>query len=347
MSKDKYTEESLGYLFEGTVDFPENGQYHMEYYLKNIPKYLDGILSNSDFSKSLDTIAEAFLSTPGGNFVFSGCGTSFHAVLVAKYIFESITGLPIIAIDPFSIVNYPSPWIKSDTVLLILSHSGRSKIVTQATELAKSKGAKVIGMTGLLDSPLAQNSNMSIITPGGRESCLPKTKSYLCALMSLYLLALKVAKKNSFKSHEEIQKLEEEINAVPKIIKSVSSSMDEKIKKLAQEWGGKKGAYYFIGSGPNYATAQEVALKFKETNFEIAEGEDIEEMAHGPIVLLDSNSVLITIAPDGPAEKRAMDIVKAANIVRASTLVLSTRKGQAHLFFLLGSLRCVMKHQTV
>ena len=328
MSKDKYTEESLGYLFEGTTDFPEDGQYHMEYYLRNIPKYLNSILNNSDFVESLDSIAEAFLSVPGGNFVFSGCGTSFHAVLVAKYIFESITGLPIIAIDPFSIVNYPSPWIKSDTILLILSHSGRSKIVAQATELAKSKGAKVIGMTGLLDSPLAQNSNMSIITPGGRESCLPKTKSYLCALMSLYLLALKVAKKNGFKSHEEIQKLEEEIYAVPKIIESVSFSMDEKIKKLAQEWGGKKGAYYFIGSGPNYATAQEVALKFKETNFEIAEGEDIEEMAHGPIVLLDSDSVLITIAPDGPAEKRAIDIVKAANIVGASTLVLSTRKSK-------------------
>lgn len=325
MSKDKYTKESLGYLFEGTVDFPEDGQYHFEYFLRNMPKYLGALLNNNDFMKSLDPIADALLSVPNGKIIFSGCGTSFHAALVAKSIFESIAGLPVITIDPFSIVNYPSPWITKDSILLILSHSGRSKIVADAVELVQSKGGKVIGMTGLLDSPLGQNSDLTIITPGGRESSLPKTKSYLVALMTLYVLALKVAKKNGFKSKEELQKIEEEIYSVPKMIESVTSSMDEQLKKLGQKWGGKKVDYYIVGSGPNYATAQEVALKFKETNFEITEGEDIEEMAHGPIIVLDDDSVLIAIAPPGVAGKRAVDIVKAANVTGASTLVLSTK----------------------
>jgi len=328
MSDDKYKKELLGYLFEGTTDFPEGEQYHMEYYIKKIPDYIRDFIDSKYLLKQLVDVAELFLHEKSSNIIISGCGTSYHLAIVAKYIFEVVLGLKVINIDPFSIVNYTSPLINKDAIMMIFSHSGRSSIAVEAAKLGKNKCSKVISMTGIQGSPLSLNSDISIVTPGGRESSLPKTKSYVCALTTLYLLAIEIAKKSGFGKNEKIQQIEEELITIPEILRSVLSSMNGKIKNLAEKWGiGKK--YFFIGSGPNYATAQEAALKFKETNYEVAEGEDIEEMAHGPLSQLDDTSVLISIipdAPDGPVEKRAMDLVKAANAIGVETLVLSNKK---------------------
>ena len=143
--------------------------------------------------------------------------------------------------------------------------------------------------------------------------------------MTLYLLALRVAKKVKFRTAEQIRQLEEEVHSVPEIIRKSNAEMEAKIKELAYRWGGKKN-YYFVGSYYNYPTVQEAALKYKETNYEIAEGEDIEEMAHGPLAQLGSNSVLVVVAPDTTLQDRALTLIKASKAVNVETLVLTSSK---------------------
>lgn len=325
MAEDKYRGEALGYLFEGTEDYPPDSQSHMEYYLRNIPRYLKNILGDKQLSDSLDRISDVIADNPKSSLIFTGCGTSFHAVSVAKYVFEAITGRAICTVYPSEIVKYHSPWVGKEAIVLVLSHSGRARIAVESVEFAKSKGAKTIALTGLADSPLAAASDYSIITPGGRESSLPKTKSYLCALMTLYLLALRVAKKVKFWTAEQLGQLEGEVRAVPEIIRKGTAEMEGKVKELSYRWAGKK-SYYFVGSYYNYPTVQEAALKYKETNYETAEGEDMEEMAHGPLAQLGDNSVLVIVAPDTTLQDRALTLIRASKAVNIETLVLTSRK---------------------
>lgn len=325
MAGDKYRKQEVGYLFEETGDVPGDVKFHMEYYLNNIPNYLRGILNDVNFGKEIDKVANFIASHSGTDLVFSGSGTSFHLALAAKSAFESISGLPVLAIDPFSISYYSSPVIKSGSILMILSHSGRNKIATEAAIRFRDAGGSVIAMTSIPSSQLARVSGLELLVPGGRESSLPKTKSYLCALLVINLLSIKLARLNGYKSIQELNKLEDDLWKIPGIIENTTSNLKEKIKNLAYEWAGKK-EYFFIGSGPNYVTAVEIALKFKETNYEGAEGEDIEEEAHGPYLEMEKDSVLVAIAPKGPSEQRALDLVKAANLIGATTLTVAYDK---------------------
>ena len=153
----------------------------MEYYLRNIPKYLSNILSDAQLSDILDRISDVISGNPRSNLIFTGCGTSFHAVSVAKYVFEGITGLAVCTVYPSDIVGYHSPWVGEDTIMLVLSHSGRARIAVESVQFAKSKGAKTIALTGLADSPLAVESDYAIITPGGGNPPCQKRK-VTCAL---------------------------------------------------------------------------------------------------------------------------------------------------------------------
>lgn len=246
MAEDKYRKQEVGYLFDETGDLPEDVKFHMEYYLNNIPNYLRGILSDVNFGKEIDEVANFIASHSGTDLVFSGSGTSFHLALAAKSVFESISGLPVSVIDPFSISYYSSPVIKSGSILMILSHSGRNKIATEAAIRFRDAGGSVVAMTSIPSSPLARVSGLKLLVPGGRESSLPKTKSYLCALLVLNLLSIKLARLNGYKSIQELNKLENDLRKVPGIIENTTSNLKEKIRNLAYEWAGEKNTSLLV-----------------------------------------------------------------------------------------------------
>jgi glutamine---fructose-6-phosphate transaminase (isomerizing) len=230
-----------------------------------------------------------------GRYIIAACGTSWHAGLVGEHLFESLVRVPV-EVEYASEFRYRNPIIKEDDVLIAISQSGETADTLAAIELAKSKGATVIGICNVVGSSIARNTHAGSYTHAGPEIGVASTKAFTAQVTVLFLMALSLARKKGEVSLSRYHHYISELEAIPAKIETILAK-NEYIKKIAQEFINCQNAIY-MGRGVNFPVALEGALKLKEISYIHAEGYPAAEMKHGPIALIDKEMPVVVIATE-------------------------------------------------
>ena len=225
--------------------------------------------------------------------IIIACGTSWHAGLVAEYIFEEVTRIPV-EVEYASEFRYRNPIVNKGDVIIAISQSGETADTLVAIESAKSNGAIILGVVNVVGSSIARTSHGGAYTHAGPEIGVASTKAFTGQLAVLTMMALKIGLMKGTLSEKRFIHLLNELNDVPEKV-SAALLQHEKIRAIALKYQDAKDALY-LGRGYNFPIALEGALKLKEISYIHAEGYPAAEMKHGPIALVDENLPVVFVA---------------------------------------------------
>ena len=224
--------------------------------------------------------------------IIIGCGTSWHAGLVAEYFFEKYLKIPV-EVEYASEFRYRFPIINKGDVVFVISQSGETADTLEATRIAKKKGATVLGIVNAVGSSIARLTDEGCYLHAGPEIGVASTKAFTSQLMLFFMIGIKASflKKNITK--KKYLKMINELEKIPSKIKYIFEQKND-IKKISKKIY-KKNHALFLGRGNNFPVALEGALKLKEISYIHAEGYPAAEMKHGPIALIDKEMPVIAI----------------------------------------------------
>jgi glucosamine--fructose-6-phosphate aminotransferase (isomerizing) len=231
--------------------------------------------------------------TKANRIIIIACGTSWHAGLVAEYIFEELCRTPV-EVEYASEFRYRNPVIHPGDVIFAISQSGETADTLVAIEKAKQQGAFIFGIVNVVGSSIARTSHAGAYTHAGPEIGVASTKAFTAQLAVLTMVALKIAKQKGTIDEERYMHLLQELHDIPDKIALVLKS-SEKIKQLAEKYKDARD-FLYLGRGYNFPVALEGALKLKEISYIHAEGYPAAEMKHGPIALVDENLPVVFVA---------------------------------------------------
>jgi len=234
------------------------------------------------------------------------CGTSWHAGLVAEYIFEEFCRIPV-EVEYASEFRYRNPVVGEKDVVIAISQSGETADTLAAIELAKSKGATILGVCNVVGSSIPRATHAGSYTHAGPEIGVASTKAFTAQISVLTMMALMIANKKGTLKESVYRNLLIELEAVPdKVAKCLD--LNAQIELIAEKYKDASNCLY-LGRGYNFPVALEGALKLKEISYIHAEGYPAAEMKHGPIALIDENMPVVFIATkDGSYEKIVSNI---------------------------------------
>lgn len=225
--------------------------------------------------------------------IIVACGTSWHAGLVAEYIFEDLARIPV-EVEYASEFRYRNPIITEKDVIIAISQSGETADTLAAIKLAKSKGAFVYGICNVVGSTISRETHSGTYTHAGPEIGVASTKAFTTQITVLTLIALKLAKIKGTISQSNYMLHLQELDLIPTRVAEALESND-KIKEIAAVFKNASN-FLYLGRGCNFPVALEGALKLKEISYIHAEGYPAAEMKHGPIALIDENMPVVVIA---------------------------------------------------
>jgi glucosamine--fructose-6-phosphate aminotransferase (isomerizing) len=239
----------------------------------------------------IDQNLEKFLNAD--KIIIVACGTSWHAGLVAEYIFEDLARIPV-EVEYASEFRYRNPVITEKDVLIAISQSGETADTLAAIKLAKEKGAFVYGVCNVVGSSISRETDSGTYTHAGPEIGVASTKAFTTQITVLTLMALKLAKEKGEFSESRYHEYLTELETIPtKVEKALESNTLVEI--IADVYKDSNNCLY-LGRGYNFPVALEGALKLKEISYIHAEGYPAAEMKHGPIALIDEQMPVIVIA---------------------------------------------------
>lgn len=228
--------------------------------------------------------------------IFIACGTSWHACLVAEYLFEEFARVPV-EVEYASEFRYRNPVIYEDDIVIAVSQSGETADTLAALELAKSKGATVLGVCNIVGSSIARATHGGCYTHAGPEIGVASTKAFTAQITVLTLMALQTANIRGTMAESRYRRLLYEMEAIPSKIEEVLK-LNDKLREIAFINKDSRNALY-LGRGVSFPVALEGALKLKEISYIHAEGYPAAEMKHGPIALIDEEMPVFVIATKG------------------------------------------------
>lgn len=293
---------------------------------KSIADCMRGRVLTDGFSLTLDGInkyIDKLTSAP--RIILIGCGTSWHAGLVAEYIFEELCRIPI-EVEYASEFRYRRPVINKGDVVMAISQSGETADTLAAIELAKNKGAIVFGIVNAVGSSISRATHEGAYLHAGPEIGVASTKAFTAQLTVLTMMALNLAEKKQTISRAKFKELLQELESIPQKVAKVLKS-DGQIKKIAALFKNSNN-FLYLGRGYNFPVALEGALKLKEISYIHAEGYPAAEMKHGPIALIDENMPVVVIATrDGSYDKIVSNIQEVKS--RKGTVIAIVTEGDA------------------
>ncbi|MDM9631312.1 glutamine--fructose-6-phosphate transaminase (isomerizing) [Robiginitalea aurantiaca] len=239
----------------------------------------------------IDQNLERFLNAK--RIIIVACGTSWHAGLVAEYIFEDLARIPV-EVEYASEFRYRNPVITENDVLIAISQSGETADTLAAIKLAKENGAFVFGVCNVVGSSIARETDAGAYTHAGPEIGVASTKAFTTQITVLTLLALKLAKEKGAFTESRFHELLTEIEGIPQKVERAleSNTLIEIISEVYKD----STNFLYLGRGYNFPVALEGALKLKEISYIHAEGYPAAEMKHGPIALIDEQMPVVVIA---------------------------------------------------
>ena len=282
-------------------DAVERGEY-AHYMLKEIYEQPQAIAETLEGRLTEDTVLEASFGPKAAsifkqvrNIQIVACGTSYHAGMIAKYGFESVTRLPC-NVEVASEFRYRKHVVQPDTLFITISQSGETADTLAALRLAKEVGyAHTLAICNVPESSLVRESELSLMTRAGPEIGVASTKAFTTQLVAILLLLIVLARHNGLPKDMEA-KVVEQLRQLPGMIEDVLK-LDSKIEKLAENFADKHHAL-FLGRGMMYPVALEGALKLKEISYIHAEGYPAGELKHGPLALVDADVPIVAVAPN-------------------------------------------------
>lgn len=225
--------------------------------------------------------------------IIIACGTSWHAGLVAEYIFEELCRIPV-EVEYASEFRYRNPIVNKGDIIIAISQSGETADTLVAIEKAKQNGAIIFGIVNVVGSSIARASHAGAYTHAGMEIGVASTKAFTAQLAVLTMIALKIAKEKGTIDEERYSNLLLELEEVPEKVAAILKNADE-VKAIAEKYKDSTDALY-LGRGYNFPIALEGALKLKEISYIHAEGYPAAEMKHGPIALVDDKLPVVFVA---------------------------------------------------
>lgn len=267
--------------------------------------------------------------------VITACGTAYHAGVVAKYAFEKIARMKV-DVDVASEFRYRDPILDKDDIFIVVSQSGETADTLSALRLAKAQGLKVVAITNCVGSTVSREADDVIYTLAGPEIAVASTKAYTTQLVCLFLLAVKAGKLRGTLSDEDATKLLCELESIPAKVQEILDGKDV-IQKFASQQFNKDKIFY-IGRQFDSATSLESALKLKEVSYMHSEAFAAGELKHGPIALIDPQTLVVAIASEPKLyDKIGSNMVEVKS--RGATVMVITQdagdafEGKADLVF--------------
>lgn len=225
--------------------------------------------------------------------IITACGTSWHAGLVAEYLFEEFARIPV-EVEYASEFRYRNPVISEKDFVIAISQSGETADTLAAIELAKSKGATIFGVCNVVGSSIPRATHAGSYTHAGPEIGVASTKAFTAQISVLTMMALKLGYQRGTLSETRYMHLLNELATIPSKVER-ALKLDAKIKVIAAEYKDSRN-FLYLGRGYNFPVALEGALKLKEISYIHAEGYPAAEMKHGPIALIDAEMPVVFIA---------------------------------------------------
>jgi len=242
--------------------------------------------------------------------IIAACGTSWHAGLVAEYLFEDLARIPV-EVEYASEFRYRNPVINEEDVVIAISQSGETADTLAAIEMAKSKGAIVLGICNVVGSSIARATHGGSYTHAGPEIGVASTKAFTAQVTVLTMMALSIARKKGTITESAYQEMAVEMQRIPEKVAEVLKT-EPYIKTIAEEY--KDVAHFlYLGRGYNFPVALEGALKLKEISYIHAEGYPAAEMKHGPIALIDENMPVVFLATNMSAYEKIISNMQEVN----------------------------------
>jgi glucosamine--fructose-6-phosphate aminotransferase (isomerizing) len=258
--------------------------------------------------------------------IMIACGTSWHAGLVAEYIFEELCRINV-EVEYASEFRYRNPVINEGDVIIAISQSGETADTLVAIETAKAKGAIILGVVNVVGSSIARASHGGAYTHAGPEIGVASTKAFTAQLAVLTMIALKIAHTKGTISQERYMHLLRELNEVPEKVERVLKAAPA-IEKLAHKYKDASD-FLYLGRGYNFPVALEGALKLKEISYIHAEGYPAAEMKHGPIALVDETLPVVFIATKDPYHEKVVSNMQEIKARKGQVISVIT-EGDEH-----------------
>ena len=281
----------------------------------------EGILQLGGLRDYMDKLAKS------KRIVIIGCGTSWHAGLVAEYIFEELARIPV-EVEYASEFRYRNPIIKEGDIVIAISQSGETADTLAAIELAKSKGATIFGVCNVVGSSIARATHAGAFTHAGPEIGVASTKAFTAQVTVLTMIALAAAKRKGTISDSLFRLLLAELESIPAKVERVLQAAD-KVKEIARIFTYARN-FIYLGRGLNFPVALEGALKLKEISYIHAEGYPAAEMKHGPIALIDEDMPVVVIATKDSSYEKVVSNIQEVK-ARKGRVIAITTEGDTNL----------------
>ncbi|MGV3610395.1 MAG: glutamine--fructose-6-phosphate transaminase (isomerizing) [Fluviicola sp.] len=253
--------------------------------------------------------------------VMVACGTSWHACLVGEYLFEDLARINV-EVEYASEFRYRNPIINENDIVIAVSQSGETADTLAALELAKSKGATILGICNVVGSSISRITDAGSYTHAGPEIGVASTKAFTAQVTVLTLMALSLAHKKGTISESKFRTMLSELEIIPEKVKRVLERNAE-IEEISRIYKDANNALY-LGRGSSFPVALEGALKLKEISYIHAEGYPAAEMKHGPIALIDEEMPVFVIATKGTSYEKVVSNIQEVKARKGKIIAIVT-----------------------
>ena len=250
------------------------------------------------------------------------CGTSWHSGLIGKYLIERLTKIPV-EVDYASEYRYRKPIIDSEDVVIGITQSGETADTKAALELAKKKGALILGIVNVVGSSIARMSHAGIYTHSGTEIGVASTKAFTGQVTAITLLAIKLAHRLGYIDEDKLMDLKDGLEKIPDQIEDILD--DSKVIEGIADIFSQYDDFLFLGRGINFPVALEGSLKLKEISYVHAEGYPAGEMKHGPIALIDESCPSVFVMPHDDTYEKTLSNLQEIKARSGKVIVITDK----------------------
>jgi glutamine---fructose-6-phosphate transaminase (isomerizing) len=258
--------------------------------------------------------------------VLVACGTSYHAGLIARRYFEGLARIPV-DIDIASEFRYRDLLLGPEDVCIFVSQSGETADTLGALHAARSQGARVLGVCNVPGSSLTRDADAVVMTATGPEIGVASTKAFTAQIVALFLTALRAARARETVAADHARTLLGDLTTLPARVEELLSR-EKQVAALASQFQGYRD-FFFLGRGIQYPVALEGALKLKEIAYVRAEAFPAGEMKHGPLALIDRNTVTIALAPAGATHDKMLSTIEEVKARDGQVIAVASEKDDA------------------
>ncbi|MCJ8289823.1 MAG: glutamine--fructose-6-phosphate transaminase (isomerizing) [Crocinitomicaceae bacterium] len=253
--------------------------------------------------------------------IMIACGTSWHACLVGEHLFEDLARINV-EVEYASEFRYRNPIISENDIVIAISQSGETADTLAALELAKSKGATILGICNVVGSSISRITDAGSYTHAGPEIGVASTKAFTAQVTVLTLMALSLAHQKGTISESKFRTMLSELEAIPAKVQQILEQ-NSHIEHIASIYQNATNALY-LGRGSSFPVALEGALKLKEISYIHAEGYPAAEMKHGPIALIDEEMPVFVIATKGPSYEKVVSNIQEVKARKGKIIAIVT-----------------------